>query len=212
MKYFNAVDRNDQDSSDYSTSIRTNRWYLRLVFWALDRVLHIVYVIAIFCANANIGPKKWKQYSNKNVGRMKLQIDLGIELLNFAIELEWADTTTTRPGWLRQTSFIPCDCKKCFFCLNKLTNGIHHRPKTNVVIHHSDGSKTKTTACTSTAVRIMKNSSYCRMCYRKLAGIDLSAAEKKKKCKKSSMGCAQCREPICKTCWTSGYDMHGISC
>ena len=119
---------------------------------------------------------------------MKCQIDLGIDLLNFAIELEWTNTTTPRTGWLRQTSFIPCDCKKCFFCLNKLTNGIHHHPETNVVIHHSDGSKTKTPTCTSTAVHITKNSSYCRMCYQKLAGIDLSAAKKKKICKKSSMG------------------------
>ncbi len=143
---------------------------------------------------------------------MKLQIDLGIELLNFAIELEWADTTTTRPGWLRQTSFIPFDRKKCFFCLNKLTNEIHHCTETNVVIHHSDGSKTKTPTCMSTAVHITKNSSYCRMCYQKLAGIDLSAAKKKKKWKKSSMGCPKRREPICKTCWESGYEMHGILC
>ena len=27
-KYFNAVDRNDRDSADYTTSLRTNRWYL----------------------------------------------------------------------------------------------------------------------------------------------------------------------------------------
>ncbi len=165
VTYFSAVDRNDQDSSDYSTSIRTNHWYLRLVFWALDCVLHVVCVIAIFCANAKIGPKKWRQSRDKNGGHMKLQIDLGIELSTFAIELERADSTITRPGWLHQTSFIPCDCKKCFFCLNKLTNGIHHCPETIVVIHHSDGSKTKTPTCTSTAVRIMKNSSYCRICY-----------------------------------------------
>jgi hypothetical protein len=28
IKYFNAVDPNDRDSADYSTSIRTNRYYL----------------------------------------------------------------------------------------------------------------------------------------------------------------------------------------
>ena len=32
MKYFNAVDRNDRDSSDYTMSQRTHRWYLRIYF------------------------------------------------------------------------------------------------------------------------------------------------------------------------------------
>ncbi len=143
---------------------------------------------------------------------MKCQINLGIEVLNFSIELEWANTTTPIPAWLHQTSFIPCNCQKWFICLNKLTNGVHHRPETNVLIHHWDGSKTKTTTCTSTAVCIMTSSSHCRMCYQKLAGINLSAAKKKKKCKKSSIGCPQCKEPICKMRWASGYDMHGIMC
>jgi len=33
--YFNAVDRNDRDSADYSVSVRTNRYYLRIIFWIL---------------------------------------------------------------------------------------------------------------------------------------------------------------------------------
>jgi hypothetical protein len=36
---YNAVDRNDWDSADYSTTIRTNRYYLRIFCWALD-VIH----------------------------------------------------------------------------------------------------------------------------------------------------------------------------
>ena len=36
-RHFNAVDRNDRDSADYTTSLRTNRWYLRVFFWLLDR-------------------------------------------------------------------------------------------------------------------------------------------------------------------------------
>jgi hypothetical protein len=47
VKYFNAVDRNDRDSADYSTTIRTNRYYLRIFCWALDidRAIHCAYVI-----------------------------------------------------------------------------------------------------------------------------------------------------------------------
>ena len=44
-KYFHVMDRNDRDSSDYSTTIRTNRYYLRIFCWALDRIIHHLYVI-----------------------------------------------------------------------------------------------------------------------------------------------------------------------
>ena len=37
---FNGVDRNDRDSADWSTMIRTTRYYLRIYCWALDRVIH----------------------------------------------------------------------------------------------------------------------------------------------------------------------------
>jgi hypothetical protein len=40
VKYFNAVDRNDHDSADYSTSICTNHYYLLIFGWILDRVIH----------------------------------------------------------------------------------------------------------------------------------------------------------------------------
>ena len=33
VKYVNAVDVNDHDIADYSVSIRTNRWYLRVFLW-----------------------------------------------------------------------------------------------------------------------------------------------------------------------------------
>ena len=36
-KCFNAVDKTDRDGADYSTTIKTNRYYLRIVCWCLDR-------------------------------------------------------------------------------------------------------------------------------------------------------------------------------
>ena len=61
-QFFNAVDRNDRDSSDYSTTIRTNRYYLRIFCWALDSVLK----------NLRFEPKPgrlqfWKNLSNLNL-------------------------------------------------------------------------------------------------------------------------------------------------
>jgi hypothetical protein len=57
---YNAVDRNDRDSADYSTTIRTNRYYLRIFCWALDRVIHAAYVVVCFLIKSDIGQKQWK--------------------------------------------------------------------------------------------------------------------------------------------------------
>ena len=35
MSFFSAVDKNDRDSADYSTSIRTNHYYLGISFGVL---------------------------------------------------------------------------------------------------------------------------------------------------------------------------------
>jgi hypothetical protein len=61
-EYFNAVDINDRDNADYSTSICTIRYYIRLLCWSLDRVIHTLYVIVCECARAGIGKPKWKKY------------------------------------------------------------------------------------------------------------------------------------------------------
>ena len=57
-----------------------------------------------------------------------LQIDLGIALINYAIEREFEETSK-RPSWVRQMNFVPCDCEKCYFCVNGHTTGIAHRRK-----------------------------------------------------------------------------------
>ncbi len=205
--HFNAVDRNDRDSSDYTTSIRTNRWYLRLFFWVLDRVVHVLFVIVCVLAKSNIGPKRWCRFLTKNGGRRKFQIELGLDLLNYAIRQDWEDHTEKKPLWMRRAPLIPCDCKLCYFCLEKMTNGIHHKPKTQVVIHHSDGIKTQTSSCTAERIKIRNRNSRCSMCYRK-QDTSLTSKEKKENCNTSRMGCPSCNEVVCDKCWKEGYDMH----
>ena len=137
VKYFNAVDRNDRDSADYSTTIRTNRYYLRIFCWALDRAIHCTYVVVCELAKLDIGPKMWKSFTSHNGGRKKFQIYLGMALLNHAISMDW-DTEDSRPRWMRQTDFVPCNCEMCFFCLRGLTNGIEPKSgkKLKVVIEY----------------------------------------------------------------------------
>ena len=84
MTYFNGVDRNDRDSRDYSTSIRTNWYYLRIFCWALDRVIHVLYNVVIFLVDMEMGEKGWKKYTSKETGRHDFQIDLGVALMKRA--------------------------------------------------------------------------------------------------------------------------------
>ncbi len=77
-----------------------------------------------------------------------------------------------------------------------------------LLIHHSDGSKTTTQECTEMRVRLRDSSRYCAQCYRNIKGDALSSKEKKTLCRKSTMGCPSCMEPICKPCWDHGYDQH----
>ena len=42
-------------STNCSTTIRTNRYYIRILCWVLDRVLHTLFVIVCYCTTADIG-------------------------------------------------------------------------------------------------------------------------------------------------------------
>ncbi len=154
---FNAVDRNDRDSADYTTSISTHRWYLHLFCWVLDCVVHVVYVVVCYLYKDSVGAKEWKKYTNRHYGCRDFQVDLGIALLNHAIELEWMDTSKPRPDWMRQSTLVPCDCGQCYFCLNGMTSGIHHC--NGVVVYvRSDGKKVRTSGCMDEKVNIMGKS------------------------------------------------------
>ena len=53
-----------------------------------------------------------ENYLSKYDGRRKFQINLGIYLLNYAIDKEW-DGESERPDWMRPSELIPCNCKAC---------------------------------------------------------------------------------------------------
>jgi hypothetical protein len=167
IKYFNAVDRNDRDSADYSTSIRTNCYYLWIFCWILNRVNHVLYMVVCYLANSGIRESKWSRYLKKEFGRHDFQINLCMSLLTRAIEWDW-DGKSKKPGWMRQYPVLPCNCNQCFFCLNGITSGItHHRTKKQkVTVDYKCGTRVKTDKCTSKQVNLrLKAARYCRMCY-----------------------------------------------
>ena len=115
---------------------------------------------------------------------------------------------------MRKDAFIPCDCDKCYFCLNGHTSGIAHAPKKReahrpTVIVYKCNTRQKVETCKDVKERvdIMKNSKYCKMCYRKQGKVG-TVAERLKKCNTSRLGCPICKEHICDDCWKSGYDKH----
>ena len=108
---------------------------------------------------------------------------------------------------MRQTELIPCECKKCFFCLNKLTSDIARQRKHGAVttVIHQDNKSTKTVGCTDMRVNLDAGCDYCKQCYRERTG---TREQKLYKIPNSRLGCPNCGEHICKTCWVKGYDMH----
>ncbi len=206
------MDRNDRDSADYSTTIRTNRYYLRIFCWALDRVIHAVDVVVCFLIKGDVGQEQWKRYLDTHSGHHDFQIDLALSIMNYGIGLQWDGESATRPNFLQQTAFVPCDCGKCFFCLNGITTGIAHPPSTRakVTVEYACGTRVKTNKCMSDRVNLgLKSGEYCRMCYQKQVSTELVKAKgRKQRCRTSRLGCAICKEPICTEYWKEGYDRH----
>ena len=220
---YSAVDRNDRDSADWSTTIKTVRYFLRIFTWGLDRVDHLVYQIVVKMVEARLR-NDWSKYSSKNHGREDFQIDLGISLIKFGIEYDLKNKarlgyTGDYPNWMRLGALEPCDCGQCFFCVNGLTNDIAH--KDTVKRKSAKKNKKEVVECSEERVVCTKEdgqpykwNDFCRMCYRKqkndvgVDGKNLAWKVKAKKSRLSKMGCANCNEPICTECWEEGYDMH----
>ena len=63
MKHVNTINHNDQDSANYTVSLRINLWYLHVYLWALDHVVYLLYVVVVFFGNNEIGLEWWKLYT-----------------------------------------------------------------------------------------------------------------------------------------------------
>ncbi len=134
-------------------------------------------------------------------------IDLGRDLMSYAIRNSWTDMDGPKPNWMRQSQPLPCKCNKCFFCLNSLTTGLDHKCQKSTITHfvQHDRTRTKTVDCTDKRVNLGRGTSYCRQCYRERSG---TKEEKMLNISGPAMGCPSCDEHICKKCWDEGYDMH----
>lgn len=194
-KNFNAVDRNDSDSAHHTCSIRTNRWYLRIKLWLLDRVVFSCYILVCEMAKDEACPHRdeWNKYLDHKNGREEFQIDLALALISYGIEYDWSDRSEPKPRWMRQRELKPCECKQCFFCKTGQTNGIYHDRAQVVFTSPNSGRKRKRGVnCSFERKGLgLTSGEICYQCRR----------EKKKKKSYSTKGCRRCNEPICKECW-----------
>ena len=66
----NGVDHKDRDTADWTVSLKSNRFYLRIFYWLLDSVLHAMYTV-VKAIVAQHDDHIWQIYTNKNNGRYK---------------------------------------------------------------------------------------------------------------------------------------------
>jgi hypothetical protein len=68
----------------------------------------------------------------------------------------------TRLSFMPNSSFTPCECNKCFFCKNGLTNRIAHqaskKPKVaKVTMEYKCGTRVTTNECTTERVNLVES-------------------------------------------------------
>ena len=131
--FYGGVDRKDRDTADWSTSLKSHRWYLRVFYWMLDSSIHSMYLIAKELG-AEDPNDPWHKYS-KHGGREEFQLDMAHAIIARAFQLDSAKDASgnlkdlkvkaNRPAYTRATDWpVPCDCQHCYFCKTGYTYGV----------------------------------------------------------------------------------------
>ena len=67
VDHFNAVDSNNRDISEFSTTNKNICLYLRIFCWMLDRLVHTLYVILVFLVVSGIWDNDRIKYQDKKM-------------------------------------------------------------------------------------------------------------------------------------------------
>jgi hypothetical protein len=220
---YNGVDRKDRDTADWSISLKSNRWYLRVYYWMLDSVIHAAFLVV-----SEVGKKRserepdhpWAKYGKKG-GRWKFQLDLAHSLLEKGILLDCPDIgdlkdKKKRPRYMRRTDFHPCSCGVCFFCKSQLTHGVAHKPynvpRFRIPVPNSPPVPAPLPSQHPEVAQPMKQG-YCNVCENREkkkksnSKMTLETIRKLPSCKSTSKGCPQCKQgrgvKVCIECWKS---------
>ena len=113
---YNGVDMNDHSIANWTTTIKSTRHYLCIIFWVIDAIINCIYIVVKFFAKEGI-KQDWQKYTRKD-GRKIFQFDLAYALMETAIRMDWKHYTDPqgKPWWMRKRDHILCECSDCFFC------------------------------------------------------------------------------------------------
>ena len=76
------------------------------------------------------------------------------------------------------------------------------------VFHYRCDRHLVTEGCTTVRVNLNVDNQYCWMCQQTQDPAIPSRNQETKECKKLTLGCVKCKEPICEECRAKGYDEH----
>ena len=207
--HMGGVDHMDRDLSNWGSSMRTARYYMRIFFWCFDSIVHCIHCIVAHYGH--VEGHRWAKYTKKNDGRYKFQMDLAQTLIAAGIEMSWdGKDDSTKPKWMRTHNLTPCDCGTCYFCRRGLTHGIDHR------VMRADGTPARLsparkeykhpTKRTPLTINGTHTQGYCRLCEvrersKLVDGKPRKRDEYRKHCRRPTGGCPVCGVHICKQCW-----------
>ena len=217
---YNGVDKKDRDTADWGVSLKSERWYLRVFFWAFDSVTMAMFLIAKHMGT--LLDDEWHLYT-KHDGRAEFQLHLGHALISAGIKMDCPNPLDLkekekRPPYMRRTAFEPCHCNICFFCKNGLTRGVAHAQAPGMPRFLTSEHLPPSPAVpppppnqhNDKRVNLGKGgASWCVECKEKLtpAQRKLTAREQRRQklIKQSRYGCLQCNAgrgaAICTDCW-----------
>jgi hypothetical protein len=129
------VDRKDRDTSDWTISVKSNRWYLRLYHWMFDAAIHSSYLLVVHIGNKRAETNTdhpWLSYSGRN-GRMLFRMDLAHLLMEKGL-IMYPNVANfrkplLRPRYSRRKDYHPCERGNRFFCKYRVYGMQHKKPK-----------------------------------------------------------------------------------
>jgi hypothetical protein len=197
--HMNGVDHKDRDTADWTVSLKSNRFYLRIFYWLFDGVLHAMYTI-IKSVSCDDEAHPWHKYRSKHLGRYKFQMDLATDLISKGIEMDWSDIedNKTKPVYVRKQDWVPCGCMRCFFCKKGLTSGVDHKKKGK-----QRRSRSGLSECPAERAKVTNTTRRCLVCYKNQRVLNPTADKTTldRLCRRSRLGCTTCKVNVCSGCW-----------
>jgi hypothetical protein len=70
-----------------------------------------------------------EQILEQEWGTIQVSDGLGYALMSYGLGMDWEEgfDKDKKPPYVRKSQYVPCGCKRCFFCKNGKTHGINHK-------------------------------------------------------------------------------------